>query len=114
LSLAEALILLRLRWQIELLFKLWKSHGQLDLWRTEKPERILCEVYAKLIGLILQHWMLIIGCWHEPHRSLVKAGKAGRSACGHACCHSAGTNRLSWDAPTHSTSNDLRLAAQFA
>jgi len=78
LSLAEALILLRLRWQIELLFKLWKSHGQLDLWRTEKPERILCEVYAKLIGLILQHWMLIIGCWHEPHRSLVKAAKAVR------------------------------------
>jgi hypothetical protein len=78
LSLVEALILLRLRWQIELLFKLWKSHGQLDQWRTQSPERILCEVYAKLIGLLMQHWMLIIGCWHEPHRSLVKAAKAVR------------------------------------
>lgn len=78
LSLVEALILLRLRWQIELLFKLWKSHGQLDQWRTHKPERILCEVYAKLIGLLMQHWMLIVGCWHEPHRSLVKAAKAVR------------------------------------
>ena len=78
LSLIEALILLRLRWQIELLFKLWKSQGLLDQWRSQKPERILCEVYAKLIGLLIQHWMLIVGCWHEPHRSLVKAAKTVR------------------------------------
>lgn len=78
LSLVEALILLRLRWQIELLFKLWKSYGQLDQWRTRSPQRILCEVYAKLIGLLIQHWMLIVGCWYEPHRSLVKAAKAVR------------------------------------
>jgi Transposase DDE domain len=78
LSLVEALVLLRLRWQIELLFKLWKSHGQLDEWRSEKPERILCEIYAKLIGLLIQHWMLVVSCWHEPHRSLVKAAKAVR------------------------------------
>ncbi|MBM3235300.1 IS4 family transposase [Candidatus Poribacteria bacterium] len=44
LSWNEAFVLLTIRWQIELLFKLWKSHGYLDDWRSEKPFRILCEV----------------------------------------------------------------------
>lgn len=35
LSLEEALVLARVRWQIELLFKLWKSHGKIDEWRSE-------------------------------------------------------------------------------
>jgi Transposase DDE domain len=78
LSLPEALVLLRLRWQMELLFKLWKEQGLVDEWRTENPHRILCEIYAKLIGLLIQHWVLIISCWKEPHRSLVKAAKAVR------------------------------------
>jgi hypothetical protein len=78
LSLPEALVLLHLRWQIELLFKLWKQHGLLDQWRTHNRWRVLCEVYAKLIGLLIQHWMLVVFCWHEPHRSLVKAAKAIR------------------------------------
>ncbi len=34
-SLQEALVLYRMRWQIELLFKLWKQHGRLD----ESPRR---------------------------------------------------------------------------
>ena len=37
LSLDEALLFARLRWQIELLFKLWKSKGQIATWRTRKP-----------------------------------------------------------------------------
>ena len=55
LTLAEAMVLLKIRWQIELLFKLWKSHGRVDEWRTKKPARIVCEIYAKLIGLVVQH-----------------------------------------------------------
>jgi hypothetical protein len=72
----QARELLRARWQEELLWKLWKQYGHLDLWRSEKPMRILCEFYAKLLGLMVQHWFTIVGCWHDPHRSLVKASKA--------------------------------------
>jgi len=73
LSVQEALVLLRVRWQIELLWKLWKQHGKLDTWRSYKPERILTELYAKLLGLIITHWQTLLGCWHSPNRSLLKA-----------------------------------------
>ncbi len=78
LSLPEALVLLRARWQIELLFKLWKDEGKIDEWRSKNPWRILCEVYAKLIAMVMQHWMLLLGTWHDPHRSLVKASAVVR------------------------------------
>jgi DDE family transposase len=78
LSLEEGVILARMRWQIELLFKLWKRDGLLDEWRSIQPWRILCEVYAKLIGLVLQHWLLVAGCWQTVARSLVKAAQTVR------------------------------------
>lgn len=73
LSLDEALKLARFRWQIELLFKLWKSKGQISNWRTRNPWRILCELYAKLIGMIFQHWFFLLGNWSFPDRSWFKA-----------------------------------------
>jgi len=69
----EALVLLRCRWQIELLWKLWKQHGKLDTWRSYKPQRILTELYAKLLGLLITHWEVVVGCWQAPTRSLLKA-----------------------------------------
>jgi hypothetical protein len=69
----EVFILGRYRWQIELLFKLWKSDLEVDKWASRKPERILCEIYTKLIGAIVSHWLLLVGCWHNPQRSLRQA-----------------------------------------
>ena len=86
LSRAEVFVLARLRWQVELLFKLWKSHGQIDTSRSAKPWRILCEVYAKLLAMLVQHWLLLTGCWQVPNRSLVKAAKlVAKYACALAC-----------------------------
>lgn len=73
LSPAEALVLLRLRWQIELLFKLWKQTLAIDVWRTQQPWQILTEIFAKLLLAVVQHWLVLLGCWAEPDRSLVKA-----------------------------------------
>jgi hypothetical protein len=78
LSAEEARILGRARWQIELLFKLWKSEGQLERSRSEQPYRILCELYAKLIGLVIQHWAIVLGCWSCLERSMTKAGRVVR------------------------------------
>ncbi len=78
LSAAEAMALMRARWQIELLWKLWKAQGAVDEWQTAHPERILCERYAKLLGMLVQHWMLLLSCWDDPHRSLVGAAQVIR------------------------------------
>lgn len=70
LTFEQALALVRARWQIELLFKLWKEHGLLDDWHATCPWRILCEVYAKLLAMVVQHWFVLLSCWDDPHRSL--------------------------------------------
>jgi hypothetical protein len=75
LTLQEALVLGRMRWQIELLFKLWKSHGRVDESRSTKPWRILCEVYAKLLAMLVQHWVFLVSFWAYPDRSLTKAAQ---------------------------------------
>jgi hypothetical protein len=33
----------------------------------------LTELYAKLLGLLLEHWVTLEGCWSDPRRSLFKA-----------------------------------------
>ena len=75
LTVAEALVLLRVRWHSELLFKLWKSHGQVDTSRSQQPWRILCEVYAKLLAMIVLHWVVLVSCWENADRSLPKAAQ---------------------------------------
>ncbi len=78
LPLMDALVLARARWQIELLFKLWKCHGRVDESRSAQPWRVLCEVYAKLVAMVIQHWLFLVSCWHYPDRSLPKAAQAVR------------------------------------
>lgn len=73
LNVAETVVVAAVRWQMELLFKLWKSQGQLAVSRSAQPWRQLCEIYAKLLGQLIQHWLLLMGCWDRPDRSLVQA-----------------------------------------
>jgi Transposase DDE domain len=78
LSIQEAIVLQRERWQIELLYKLWKQYGQIDEWRTAHSWRILCELYAKLIAILLQHWLIVLLAWQDEQRSLVKLAQVIR------------------------------------
>jgi DDE family transposase len=79
LSPAQALVLAKARWQIELLFKLWKQDGELTCWCSKKPWAIWCELYAKLIALVFQHWLLLLGGWEAADRSLVKSAQRLRA-----------------------------------
>lgn len=47
-----------LRWQIELLFKLWKSDAGLNRLGNWRTERILSQLYARLIALVLAHYLI--------------------------------------------------------
>jgi hypothetical protein len=80
LSLSEVIVLQRGRWQIERVFQLWKEDGKIDEWRGRKPERIICEISAKLMAMLIQQGLLVLGCWQDPSRSLVKAARVVRQA----------------------------------
>ncbi len=77
-SFDEILIPLRLRWQIERLFRLWKEQGQIDETRSKSPWRILTEIYSKLAAMVIQQWLIHEGCWQDPERSLFKAAQVVR------------------------------------
>lgn len=79
LSVAEAEVLRRARWQIELLFKLWKSSGQVATSRSAQPWRILCEVYAKLLAMVLQHWLFLTAGCLVGRRNLTQAAATVRA-----------------------------------
>ena len=72
---AQVEVLYRLRWQIERLFRLWKETLSLDCWRSQNPQRILCEIYAKLIGALLTQKLTVFCKWPDPARSLVKCAQ---------------------------------------
>ena len=70
-------VLYRARWQIELLFKLWKSHNRLAKHREGATAlEVLAVFYAKLLGVLLQHWILVATAWSNDRRSLFKAAHA--------------------------------------
>ncbi|HXV42336.1 MAG TPA: IS4 family transposase [Anaerolineae bacterium] len=58
LSAAHVPLVYAVRWQIELIFKLWKSYARLNRVAGLRRERILVELYAKMIGLVLTHFLV--------------------------------------------------------
>lgn len=58
--LEEIFVLYRVRWQVELLFKRWKSLAGLGRSRGHRAYRVLCETYAKLLGCLVQHWGTLV------------------------------------------------------
>lgn len=57
-GLEQVLAVYKLRWQVELLFKLFKSQAGLDQIGNWRADRILAQLYARLIGLVLAQTLL--------------------------------------------------------
>lgn len=65
-----------LRWQIELLFKLFKSEAGINKINGKKPNRVLCEIYAKLISIVMLLYICFPIRWKNVQElSLRKAYK---------------------------------------
>lgn len=71
LSLEEARVLYRARWQIELLFKRWKSQGKVDEMADRSPIRCMTKLWSRLLAALLQQWIQS-RLWGRPEISLKK------------------------------------------
>ena len=64
-----------IRWQVELMFKSFKSIGKVHTSRSKKPYRVLCEVYAKLIAQLIRHWVMIAIGWRCILYNIIKTAE---------------------------------------
>jgi hypothetical protein len=73
-GMAQLFALYRIRWQVELAFKVWKSVLAIHRIRSAKEERVRCEVYGKLIVAVLASclcaaaWAFLDGLAISPHK----------------------------------------------
>jgi hypothetical protein len=62
-----------LRWQIELVFKTWKSTFEIHKIKKMKTERMECQLLAKLLWVLL-NWRLFQTCNHYLHKQSNEKG----------------------------------------
>jgi Transposase DDE domain len=79
LSPKEAAVLYRARWQIERLFKRWKSLGLIDELAGSTVARQMVRVWSRLLAVMVQHWVMLSTAWGAARCSLDKVWKAIRS-----------------------------------
>lgn len=72
----EATVLYRARWQVELLFKRWKSQGLVAELSGSTVVRQMVRVWSRLLAAVLQHWLMVGTVWGDPNRSLDKVWQA--------------------------------------
>ena len=80
LSPEEIGVLYRARWQIELMFKRWKSQGRVaDLTGRTVSEKLV-RLWSRLLAMVVQHWLLLACAWGDLRCSLYKAGETIRDS----------------------------------
>jgi len=63
LGVEEVIVLYRARWQIELLFKRWKSHGLIAQMNGRNDVVKMAKFWIRLCAVLIQHWLTISVCW---------------------------------------------------
>jgi hypothetical protein len=64
LSFNEVIVLYRARWQIELLFKRWKSVGLIAELHGKNDTEKMVRLWAKLCAALIQHWLTVMAAWN--------------------------------------------------
>jgi len=90
----EAAALYRARWQVELLFKRWKSLNLVGRPGGSTDDRQMVRVWGRLIMSLVQHWLVLAAVWGDPTKSLSKACVAVRDFAGRLAASRAGTREL--------------------
>lgn len=72
----EATVLYRARWQIERLFKRWKSLGLIAELVGSTVARQMIRVWSRLLAVMVQHWVMLSTAWGAARCSLDKVWKA--------------------------------------
>jgi hypothetical protein len=78
----EATVLYRARWQVELLFKRWKSQGLVAELSGSTVVRQMVRVWSRLLAVVVQHWLVIGSVGGDATKSLSKAYEAIRDFAG--------------------------------
>ena len=78
----EAAVLYRARWQVELLFKRWKSLNMLADLSGSTDVRQMIRLWSRLIASMVQHWLLVGWVWGDPSKSWTKVCRAIRDFAG--------------------------------
>lgn len=78
----EAVVLYRARWQVELLFKRWKSQDRVALLKGSTTVRQMVGVWARLLVALVRHWLVVGSVWGDPTKSLSKVCEAVRTFAG--------------------------------
>lgn len=75
----EAIVLYRSRWQIELLFKRWKSLCLIDELDGRNDVVTMVRFWARLCAALIQHWLTVGAAWSGAlHLSFSKVAKLVR------------------------------------
>jgi hypothetical protein len=77
-SAREGWELRRVRWQIELVFKVFKSGGGLERTQARSAGRVLSELYAKLLGQVVVRWVQLASGYVMLRRSATRTARKVR------------------------------------
>ena len=59
----EAVVLYRPHWQVELLFKRWKSQDLVAVLSGSTAVRQMVRVWSRLLAALVQHWLVVAGAF---------------------------------------------------
>jgi hypothetical protein len=90
----EAAVLYRARWQVELLFKRWKSQGLVAELSGSTVVRQMVRVWSRLVAAVVQHWLTVGSVWGDPTKSLHKVYEAVRDFVGRLAAALDGTEQM--------------------